>query len=75
MKILPTELYIYTRVKDQSITQPRVYNPCVTLPPSERRDLRGVGTVYGRTLTYPLRFNYLGNQGDVFFGTHTQAFL
>ena len=36
------------------------------LPPSELRDLWGVGTVYGRMLTYPLRFNtYLGNQGDI----------
>ena len=31
-------------------------NPYNTLPPSERRELWGVGTVYVRTLTYPLRF-------------------
>ena len=40
-------------------------NPCNTLPPSERRDNWGVGTVHGRTLTYLLRFQYLGNLGDI----------
>ena len=29
---------------------------------SERRDDRGVGTVNGRTLTYPPRFQYLGEK-------------
>ena len=42
-------------VKDRSMTQPKVI--LVTLPPpSERRDLWGVRTVYVCTLTYPLRF-------------------
>ena len=52
-------------VKDRSITQPRVIFIRGPPPPSERRDLWGVGTVYSRTLTYPLHFStYLGNRGD-----------
>ena len=49
------------------------------LPPSERRDLWGAGTVYGRTLTYPLRFHTCGErEGDttgMALGTQAQAFL
>ena len=57
-----------------SIAQPGVI--LITLfPPSDRRDLWGVGTVYVCTLTYPLRFMTWGTRGDVFLGTHAQAFL
>ena len=36
-----------------SIDYPAQGNTYNTLPPSERRDLWGVGTVYGRTLIFP----------------------
>ena len=59
----------------RSIDYPAQGNPYNTLPPSERRDIWDVGTVYGRTLTYPLRFNTWGTRETCYLGTHAQAFL
>ena len=39
------------------IDYPAQGNPYDTLPPSERRAIGGVGTVYGCALTYPLRLD------------------
>ena len=50
----------------RSIDYPAQDNPCNTLPPSERQDIRGVRTVYVCTLTYPLRFTSWGTR-EVFF--------
>ena len=47
--------YLAIGVK-RPIDYPAQGNPCNALPPSERRDLWGVGTVYVCTLTDPLRF-------------------
>ena len=52
VKVSPTELK-----GKRPIDHPTQGNPYNTLPPSRRRDLWGIGTVDGRTLTYPLRFN------------------
>ena len=43
--LIPTELR-----GERSIDYPAQGNPCNTLPPSERRDLWGVGTVHDRML-------------------------
>ena len=48
-------------------------NPYNTLPPSKRRDLWGVGTVYVHTYAdLHALFHYLGIQGDVFFSVCTR---
>ena len=53
-------------------------NPYTTLPPSERRDLWGVGTVcvilYDCTLTYPLRFSTWGTREMCFQGRTSKRF-
>ena len=55
VKVTPTELY--RGVKDRSITQPRVLLVTLSPPPlSERRDLRGVGTLYNTAVRWPTRF-------------------
>ena len=51
----------------RSIDYPADGSPCNPLPPLppppfEHRDLWGVGIVYGRTLTYPLRFDVWGTR-------------
>ena len=54
--------YRATGIKDRSITPP--WAILVTLsPPSEGRDLWGVGTVYGRTLTHPRFVSIPGKPG------------
>ena len=62
------------RVKNRSITQPRVL-PYNTPPPSERRDIWGVRNRIRpyADLSLSASFHYLGSQGDVFLGTHAQA--
>ena len=60
-KALPTELYL-VGVKNRSISQPRVILVTLYPPLSEHRDLWGVGSVHGRTLTDPLRFNTWGTR-------------
>ena len=57
--MLPTELQYRGKISIDYAAQGNIYN---TLPPSERRGLWGVGTVYGRTLTYPLRFDTWGTR-------------
>ena len=48
-------------------------NPCITHHPSEGRDLLwGVGTVYNRTLTYPLRPNTWGTR-EVYLSRDARA--
>ena len=49
-------------------TDPAQVNSYNTLPPSKRRDLWGVRTVYIRLYNdLPASFRFLGNQGDVVF--------
>ena len=43
-----------------TIDYPAQGNLYDTFPHSERLDLWGVGSVYGRTLTYPIRFDTWG---------------
>ena len=59
----------------RSIDYPAPGNPYNTRPPSERRDIWGVGIVYLilRYADLPASFQYLRNQGDI--GTHAQALL
>ena len=63
VKVFPTtNLLGYNRGKIY-IEYPAQGNPYNTLPPSERRDLWGAGTVYGRALSYPLGTKLLGGPG------------
>ena len=56
VKVSPTDSY-----RGETPIEYRIQgNPYSALSPSERRDIWGVGTVYGRTLTYPLRFQCPG---------------
>ena len=54
------------------IDYPAQGNPYNTLSPSERRDIFGVGTVYGCTLTYPIRFNTWGTREICVFRDRTR---
>ena len=57
-----------------SIDYPAWGNPYKSPPASERRDTYGAGTVYGRTMTYPLRFHAYGTRKIyVFRDAHANA--
>ena len=57
-----------------SIKYPAQGNRYDTPPHSERRDIWSVGTVYGRTLTYQLRFNTWRARNNKFSGCALEGF-
>ena len=59
--------YLLSYRGKRSFDYPAQGNPYNTLPPSERRDLGGVGTIYRRTLTCPIRFNTWRTREICFF--------
>ena len=52
----------YSSIKCRSNTQPRAILMTLYSPPLDGGIFWGVGTVCGRTLTYPLRFNTWGTR-------------
>ena len=66
MKVFLTELQQYRGKRSADCATQG--NSCDSLAPSERRDLRDVGAVYGRTFAYPRCFNTWETREIRFFG-------
>ena len=75
VKVILTELYLVAWRGKKWTNSPAQGDPCNTSPPSEWRDLWGFGTYRIRRpyADLPASFQYLGNQGVTFLGTHAQS--